>query len=136
MISPVDGEVEEEVSGWIGFTQREWRIVLPLSFAAFFENYDYALLSVAAPVLSDGLGVSESRFGVAVSIIRLFGLASIVLVRAADRVGRRRMLILTLVGFAAFTGLTAGAWSLVSFIVASSLARLFLTSEGALSGLV
>jgi putative MFS transporter len=131
-----DLAVDEEPVGPLGFTTTEWRIVAPLSFAAFFENYDYALLSVAAPVLSDGLRVSESRFGVAVSIIRVFGLASIVLVRLADRVGRRRMLLATLVGFAAFTGLTAGAWSLASFVVAGALARLFLTSEGALSGLV
>jgi len=122
--------------GPLGFTQGEWRIVLPLSFAAFFENYDYALLSVAAPVLSSGLGVSPSRFGVAVSVIRLAGLAAIVLVRFADRIGRRRMLLWTLAGFAAFTGLTAAAWGLVSFILISAFGRVFLTAEGAMSGLV
>jgi MFS family permease len=122
--------------GPLGFTEGEWRIVLPLSFAAFFENYDYALLSVAAPVLSSGLGVSPSRFGVAVSLIRLAGLAAIVLVRFADRIGRRRMLLITLAGFAAFTGLTAAAWGLISFIVISAFSRVFLTAEGAMSGLV
>jgi len=130
-----DVAVTEEI-GPLGFTRREWQIIGPLSFAAFFENYDYALLSVAAPILSDGLGVTPSQFGVAASIVRLAGLASILLVRAADRSGRRTMLLLTLTGFIAFTGLTALAWGLVSFVVFSCLARAFLTAEGALSGLV
>lgn len=108
----------------------------PLSFAAFFEHYDYALLSIAAPVLSRGLDVTPSRFGLATSIVRLAGLAAVVLVRVADRVGRRRMLLWTLSGFIACTALTAGAWDLASFIVASFVARLFLTAEGALSGIV
>jgi MFS family permease len=130
-----DGSLSER-TGRFGFTPREWQIVAPLSIASFFENYDYALLSIGAATLSRGLGVSSSRFGVAVSIIRLAGLASILLVRQADRVGRRRMLLLTLTGFIVFTALTAGSWGLVSFVVASALARLFLTAEGAMSGIV
>ena len=111
-------------------------MVVPLSFAAFFENYDYALLSIAAPVLSAGLGVSSSKFGVAVSIIRISGLAAILFVRVADRVGRRRMLLLTLTGLAVATGLTSLAWGLISFVIISSMGRMFLTAEGAMSGLV
>jgi len=118
------------------FTPDEWRTVLPLSFAAFFENYDYALLSVAAPVLSRGLGVSPEDFGVAVSVVRVAGLAAVLLVGLADRVGRRTMLLVTLAGLALFTGLTAVAWSVASFVVLSSLSRVFLSAEGVMTGVV
>ena len=125
-----------EMPGPLGLTRREWNIVLPLSFAAFFENYDYALLSIAAPVLSAGLGVSPSRFGVAVSIVRVAGLGAIVVVGFADRVGRRRMLLVTLAGLAVFTGLTAAAWGIVSFVVLSACSRVFLSAEGSMSNIV
>jgi len=122
--------------GPLGFSDREWRIVLPLSFASFFENYDYALLSIAAPVLSTGLGVSPSEFGVAVSVVRLAGLGAIVLIGLADRFGRRRMLLVNLAGLAIFTGLTAVAWGIASFVVLASLSRVFLSAEGSMSSLV
>lgn len=129
-------DVVSDAVGPLGFTDREWRTVLPLSFASFFENYDYALLSVAAPVLSSGLGVSATDFGVAVSIIRVTGLAAVVLVGLADRLGRRHMLLVTLAGLAVFTGLTAAAWGIVSFVILSSLSRVFLSAEGVMTGVV
>lgn len=129
-------DIVTDPAGPLGFTQREWRTVLPLSFASFFENYDYALLSVAAPVLSSGLGVSATDFGIAVSVIRVSGLAAVVLVGLADRLGRRHMLLVTLAGLAVSTGLTAAAWGIVSFVVLSSLSRVFLSAEGVMTGVV
>lgn len=123
-------------AGPLGFTEREWRLVIPLSFAAFFENYDYALLSIAAPVLSNGLGATSSEFGLAVSVIRLAGLAAVVLVGLADRIGRRHMLLVTLGGLAVFTGATAAAWGLVSFVILGALSRIFLSAEGVMAGVV
>ncbi len=40
-------DIVTDPAGPLGFTQREWRTVLPLSFASFFENYDYAHYEVA-----------------------------------------------------------------------------------------
>lgn len=119
-----------------GFTRREWQMILPLSFTGFFENYDYALISIAAPVIYGGLGVSAARFAGAVAIIRLASLLAVPVLRLADRWGRRRMLLISLVAFTLAVGLTATAWSLLAFMAFQIPARIFLTTEGSLASLV
>ena len=119
-----------------GFTRREWRMILPLSFTGFFENYDYALISIAAPVIYGGLGVTAARFAGAVAIIRLASLFAVPVLRLADRWGRRRMLLISLVVFTVSVGLTATAWSLLAFMAFQIPARIFLTTEGSLASLV
>ena len=59
-------------------------MLLPLATAGFFEVYDVALLTLAAP-RSRGLGVSVAAFGIGVAIMRLFTLGSVPLLRLADR---------------------------------------------------
>ncbi len=119
-----------------GFRPSELRLVIPLSFAGFFENYDYALISVAAPVVRDGLGAGERPFGLAIAVIRLSALGSVVLLRAADTVGRKRTLVVSLAVFGTATALTAGVWELVGFTLLGCVARVALSVEGPLSGLV
>lgn len=119
-----------------GFRPSELRLVLPLSFAGFFENYDYALISIAAPVVRDGLGAGERSFGLAIAVIRLSALGSLALLRVADTAGRKRTLIVSLAVFGTATVLTAGVWELVAFTVLGCIARLALSVEGPLSGLV
>jgi len=118
------------------FSAAEWKLLLPLVAAGFFEQYDIALLTLAAPTLSDGLGVSVATFGVGVAIIRLGSLGGVPVLRLADRVGRRNVLIVSLAGFTLLTGLTALAWSLAAFVVLQTLARIFLAAEHNLASLV
>jgi MFS family permease len=111
-------------------------VLLPLASAGFFEVYDVALLTLAAPQIAGGLGVSVATFGIGVAIIRLFTLGSVPLLRLADRWGRRPMLIASLAAFSVVTGLTSLAWGLVAFVAMQSLARVFLATEAGLAGLV
>ena len=118
------------------FSPGEWRLLLPLIAAGFFEQYDTALLTLAAPTLSDGLGVSIATFGIGVAIIRLGALGGVPVLRLADRLGRRSVLIVSLAAFTLLTGLTAVAWSLAAFVLFQTLARVFLASEHNLASLV
>jgi MFS family permease len=120
----------------LDFSRREWRVLAPLATAGFFEVYDVALLTLAAPQIAAGLGVSVAAFGIGVAVIRLFTLGSVPLLRLADRWGRRPMLIASLAAFSLVTGLTALAWGLVAFVVMQALARVFLATEAGLAGLV
>ena len=120
----------------LGFSRREWRVLAPLSTAGFFEVYDVALLTLAAPQIAAGLGVGVATFGIGVAIIRIFTLGSVPLLRLADRWGRRPMLIGSLAAFSLVTGLTSLAWGLVAFVVLQALARVFLATEAGLAGLV
>ena len=111
-------------------------MLAPLATAGFFEVYDVALLTLAAPQIAAGLGVTVAAFGIGVAIIRLATLGSLPLLRLADRWGRRPMLIASLAAFSLVTGLTALAWGLVAFVVMQAIARVFLATESGLTGLV
>ena len=123
--------------GWITrFDPHEWSVLLPLCLVGFFTNYDTGLLALGAPVIADGLGVSVATFGVGVAIIRLGALGSVLPLRLADRWGRRPLLLLSVLAFTALTGATAMAAGLVVFVVLQLLARVFLTTEETLAGVV
>jgi MFS family permease len=119
-----------------GFNAHEWGVLIPLSLVGFFLNYDTGLLSLAAPAIADGLDVSVARFGIGVAIIRVAALASMPVLRVADRVGRRRMLLVSVLAFTVATAATSVAWGLASFIVFQMIARLFLATEESLAGIV
>ncbi|MGQ0830269.1 MAG: MFS transporter [Microthrixaceae bacterium] len=119
-----------------GFNAHEWRVLLPLSLVGLFLNYDTGLLSLAAPDIADGLGVSVATFGIGVAVIRVGALASMPVLRLADRLGRRQMLLVSVLAFTVMTAATSLAWGLASFVVFQLLARLFLATEESLAGIV
>ena len=119
-----------------GFNSHEWGVLVPLSLVGFFLNYDTGLLSLAAPAIADGLDVSVARFGIGVAVIRVAALGSMPVLRVADRVGRRRMLLVSVLAFTVATAATSLAWGLVSFVVFQMVARLFLATEESLAGIV
>jgi MFS family permease len=111
-------------------------VLLPLCLVGFFTNYDTGLLALASPVIADGLGVSVATFGIGVAVIRLGALGSVLTLRLADRWGRRPVLLLSVLAFTALTGATAAAAGLVVFVVLQLLARVFLSTEETLAGVV
>jgi MFS family permease len=119
-----------------GFNAHEWGVLVPLSAVGFFLNYDTGLLSLAAPAIAEGLGVTVATFGIGVAIIRVAALASMPVLRLADRLGRRQMLLVSVLAFTVATALTSLAWGLVSFVVFQMFARLFLATEESLAGIV
>jgi MFS family permease len=120
----------------VDFNRREWGILVPLGLAGFFEVYDVALLTLAAPKIAEGLGVGIAAFGIGVALIRLATLGSLPLLRLADRWGRRTLLIAALALFTLATGATALAWGLLAFVALQMTARVFLATEAALANLV
>jgi MFS family permease len=125
-----------DIRSLVDFNRREWGILVPLGLAGFFEVYDVALLTLAAPRIAEGLGVGIAAFGIGVALIRLATLGSLPLLRLADRWGRRTLLIAALALFTMATGMTALAWGLIGFVVLQMAARVFLATEAALANLV
>jgi putative MFS transporter len=120
----------------VDFNRREWAVLAPLATVGFFEVYDVALLTLAAPVIAKGLGVAVATFGIGVAIIRLATVGSLPFLRMADRIGRRTMLLASLILFTAATGATALAWGLAAFVALQIAARIFLATEQGLANLV
>ncbi len=110
-----------------------WFLFLLLSTATLFDGFDAGMLSFAAPESRQSLHIDRSEWGYINSIVRVGVWASFVFLLYADRFGRRRLMTVTVVGFALFNGLTAFVTDKYQFTACQLLARLFLTAEYSLA---
>jgi putative MFS transporter len=109
------------------------RIIAIVSTAGFFENYDRALLSLAVEQIQRGLRVSERHLGQMLSVIRLGYLLSLPIASLADRFGRRRLLVHTIIIYTLATGASALAPGVRSFVGFQFIARAFSAAETAVA---
>ncbi|MEX2206608.1 MAG: MFS transporter [Myxococcota bacterium] len=110
-------------------TQRQWRVLGLVSLATLFDQYDLSLFGMALPQIQAGLGIAEADVGWLGSILRLGSLPAIFIALAADRVGRRRALLGTILAYTALTGATAFATDPYTYVTLQFLARAFGTAE-------
>jgi putative MFS transporter len=115
------------------FTPRQSRVFWISTTAGFFDNYDSALLSLALRQIQQGLGIAEAGLGAILSAIRLGYLGAVLISPLADFFGRRRLLLLTIVGYTIFTASSAVAPHARSFVMAQILARAFSGAEATVS---
>jgi len=109
------------------------RLLLLLSSATFFEGYDnFVLAFVLALVLGD-LGGSEADAGWIRAITSLGAVVAFALAAQADRLGRKRLLLITIVGYTASAALTALSPGLLWLTVAQFSAQVFLGAEWAVA---
>jgi len=111
------------------FTRRQWRVFAIAITAGFFDQYDRALLSLALKQIQKGLRIAEGRLGVMASFIRLGYLLSLLITPLADVFGRRQLLLYTIFGYTAFTGLSALAPDQRTFVIFQVLSRAFAGAE-------
>jgi putative MFS transporter len=110
-------------------TPYQKRLRVFLAVATFFEGFDIFALSQVLPQLREEFGLGELGVGLIVGVANVGTVLAWLLVRAADRIGRKRVLGVTIVGYAIFTLLTAlspNAWAFAAFQL---VARLFLIGE-------
>ena len=117
----------ERVTPYLGF------LFLLLSTATLFDGFDAAMIGFAAPDVRASLGIELSDWGMISGITRMGVMASFVFLFFADRVGRRAVMMLTVVGFTLANGATALATTPVQFTALQLVARLFLTAEYSLA---
>ena len=112
------------------------RLLLLLSTATFFEGYDRFIVTLALPYIAHDLGAGEGVLGWSLSVIRGGALLAIVLCLMADRVGRRSVLLWTVLGYTVVTALTGMSRGLADFVALQVVASVFLNTELALSQVV
>lgn len=106
------------------------RVLLVLLVSAtFFEGYDNSILSLLLGDIQSTFHVPESTLGVARGIIELGTAAAFFFTRIGDHLGRRKLLIWSVVGYTVFTALTAFSWDIWSFTAFQLIARIFLGAE-------
>jgi putative MFS transporter len=117
----------DRVTPYLGF------LFLLLSTATLFDGFDAAMIGFAAPDVRSSLGIDLKDWGLISGITRMGVMASFVFLFFADRVGRRAIMMLTVIGFTLANGATALATNQAQFTALQLVARLFLTAEYSLA---
>ncbi|HEY3235517.1 MAG TPA: MFS transporter [Polyangiaceae bacterium] len=114
-------------------TSYQRKLFVFLSVATFFEGYDFFALTQILPNLRAEMRLDPSASGYLVAFINAGTVIAYLLVRRADRWGRRRVLTLTIAGYTLLTVLSGFAPNVLSFALFQLLARIFLIGEWATS---
>jgi len=108
---------------------RQWSVLGLVAIVSLFEQYDVYLLALNLKHIQADLGIDESALGTIASIIRLGAIPAIFLAIAADRFGRRRMLLVTVLAYTLLTAATAFSPNVEYFVAVQFLARTFAIAE-------
>jgi putative MFS transporter len=103
-----------------------------LGATAFFDGYDRAAISVALPAIRSSFGLSQASASAWITVLFLGASPAMPLARRADRVGRRRLLLVSIVGYSLATAATALAPDVGTFVGCQLVARTFLIAENAI----
>lgn len=134
MSSPVlgaDGRAEAET-----MTPYLWALMGMLASATVFDAFNVSILSTVAPIIKDLHHLTNTQWGLVNLIVRVGAMMSFFVLILADRVGRRRVITFTILGYAMFTGLTAYSDSIEVFTLWQFCARIFLAAEFALAMII
>ena len=97
--------------------------------AAMFNAYDAELRAVLLSQLKASFHVGTAAIGLANIPIGIGQFVAFFVVIQADRIGRRPILLWSIVGYTVFTTLTAVSWSIWSFAAFQFAAQVFIGSE-------
>ena len=117
-------------------SRKQWSIMGLLAAAELFDHYDVGIMGLALSQIQAGLSIGEADIAGVTAVVRLGVLASLVLMVMADRLGRRRLLLVTILGFTLSTFATAFARDAAEFMVLQLLARTFVYAEVMLAPVV
>lgn len=104
-----------------------------LSVATFFEGYDMLATAQILPNLRAEMHLDQAQAGQMLAVINIGTVLAYLLVREADRWGRRSVLSVTILGYAAFSFSSGLARGPVTFALLQLVARVFLIAEWAVA---
>jgi MFS family permease len=121
---------------YAGLTKRHWRILWGSYLGWIFDGYEaVALVYALRPALGSLLTSEQAQapafyVGAAIGITLLgWGIGGLMGGIAADYIGRKRMMMLSILGYALFTGLTAFAGSFAQLAILRFITGLAIGSE-------
>lgn len=121
------------VGGMFAQLDRKDRVLLAiLGATSFFEGYDRGILSLALRQIRESFDLTQGEASLWLSVLFLGALPALAVTRWSDRVGRRRMLLFSVVGYTVATGFTAFAPNMTAYVACQFVARLFLNAEAAI----
>lgn len=99
-----------------------------VALAMLFESYDQAMLTAALKQIAETFSVAESALGDLLGWVHLGALPAFALVPLADRIGRRRLFLASLVGLSLATFLSAFAQDVEQLIALQMVSRAFMVT--------
>jgi MFS family permease len=115
----------------VGVEERHLAVLGVVALALLFESYDMALLTAALGRIARDFGLSEAAQGLFTGSIRLGALPAFFVIPLADRLGRRRLFLVSVAGFSIGAFLTAFAQTPEQFVACQMLSRTFVISASA-----
>ena len=109
------------------------RLLGVLTFVLFFENYDISVLGNALPQLGAAFGLSKAELGSFTGRVILGALPAFLLVPLADRIGRRRLLLGSVIAMSFGSMLTATSQTATQFVLFQFATRSFLVTSAVLA---
>ena len=102
-----------------------------VSIALFYENYDLSLLNVSLKHIGETLKIDETEFGFFTAKIRFGSLFALLVIPFIDLIGRRRLILLSIIGMSVATCLTAFSQTPEQFVRFQILSRVFILTASA-----
>ncbi len=114
-------------------TPYQRKLFVFLSVASVFEGWDFFALTQILPNLRADMGLSMAGAGALFGFVNLGTVVAFLLVRRADRMGRKSVLTLTIAGYTLCTLGSGLSWDVYSFAGFQFLGRIFLIGEWAVA---
>ena len=127
-LSPAETASPQVASdGWTAYSVTVWAICM-LGFA--FDIYEATIMQLVTPLLIKEWGIAPATIGNITTVSRWVGLIGVlVFPTLADLYGRRTILVLTILGYSLFTGLTGFAQGPLQLLIFTSITRITLQAK-------
>jgi putative MFS transporter len=109
------------------------KLLVFLGVATFFEGFDQMALAQLLPSVQREFDLGDWHVGALVAFVNVGTVVAYLLVRQADRIGRKPLLNVTIVGYTITSFLSGLAPDPISFAVLQLLSRVFLIGEWVVS---
>jgi putative MFS transporter len=126
-IPPFLGKVPDDIE------PRHLTLLGAIALALFFEEYDLAMLTAALPFIAADLAIAETDFGLYLGIIRIGALPAFLVIPFADRVGRRRVFLISVAITSLATFLTGLSQTAEQFVALQMFTRTFFVAGSAVA---
>jgi len=109
------------------------RLLGVISLALLFENFDQAALTAALKQIASSFAVAEEDLGRTLGFVHLGALPAFLLVPFADRIGRRRLFLISVIGISLASCASAFASSIAQFVAMQMVSRVFMVTCSAMA---
>ena len=115
----------------LGLEERHVALVGVVALAALFENYDQSMLTSAFKQIREGFDLSQAEAATRFGWIRLGAIPAIIVLPLADRLGRRSVFLVAIVGMSVGTLASAFAPNVETFVAMQTITRTFIVAATA-----